>query len=84
MNDDIRKVIVRQAFADAISHSEEFPGERIEGDWDSEAYQLAAIKIKLNSDDRDEGWDVYRDSLHTSVNLLLPFLEKHFANNSEK
>lgn len=71
MTTETREMIVKQAALDAQGHQEEFPGQRIAGDWDSEAYQLAFSELGLDEDDRDAGWEVYSKALHSAVNAMV-------------
>jgi hypothetical protein len=64
--------ILGRAIDDALAFSAEFPGEKIAGDWDSEAYQIAVTELKLSDADRDAGWDAYAPTLHAAVDCRLP------------
>jgi hypothetical protein len=57
----------------ARTHQSEFPGEPVEGDWDSEAWAIASRETAIGdaAGKRDGAWDLFRDTLHDAVGRLL-------------
>jgi len=52
-----------QAIADAADFIEEFPGESLTGDWDSDAFAL----LKVPKDQHGECWDIYSETLRDAI-----------------
>lgn len=80
---DGRAAIEAQARQDALTFADEFPGELIEGDWDSEAWGIARDMIARAidpTDDRlaaaedaaghDVAWGLYAQTLRAEVERL--------------
>ena len=67
MNATFEAAITKQAIADAKLFCEEFPGQSISGDWDSEAFSIAMECWDLDEEDQDLAWDLYRTELHYAV-----------------
>lgn len=67
----VLRAVLARAIDDALAFSEEFPGEKIQGDWDSEAYAIAANELKLSDTEQDAGWDAYAPTLHAAVDCRL-------------
>jgi hypothetical protein len=55
---------------DARVFADEFPRQKLSGDWDAEAWAISAHENVLACRDTSESWDVYRRALGTAVNLL--------------
>lgn len=60
-----RAEIVRAAKEAARIHQQEFPGEPVSGDWDSEAFV-----IDKPASWQWVAWEIYREALHAQVNRL--------------
>jgi hypothetical protein len=70
----------RLAKAAAACFAEEFPGEELEGDWDSTAWEMDAEALKsthskeydLACDDagHDVAWSVYASTLHAEIERI--------------
>lgn len=67
----IMQEAVDQAVNDARGHQEEFPGQLVHGDWDSEAWQATCIEYRLDDDERDAAWPDYQDLLHSTVRAMV-------------
>ena len=67
MKESDKQNVIKQAALDAIGHQEEFPGEKISGDWDSEAF----TEMEDGGSDRESAWVVYRDALHAAVAQMI-------------
>lgn len=46
---------------------EEFPGETLRGDWDSEAWAIAQPRLSIDVGDEAEAWDIYRTTLSDEI-----------------
>jgi len=64
---DIDDDVISHAIADARGFCEEFPGEYIDGDWDSDAFGECCNALGLVGDDRDNAWPLYASTLHSAV-----------------
>jgi len=66
-----RDCILDLAVKDAELHQSEFPGEAIQGDWDSISFSESIKSLDLPEDKQNEAWDCYREHLHLTVNLWI-------------
>ena len=58
--------ICDEAARDAASFVEEFPGERIDGDWDATAWSMAPADLQ----ELPDAWDVYSAELRAEIRRL--------------
>jgi hypothetical protein len=69
MDQETKRLIEYEAKKDAAVFAQEFPGQTISGDWDSEAWNLTDIVIREAAG--DEGWQLYSRVLHEEVARLV-------------
>jgi len=62
-----RDEVIGLAINDARIHQDEFPGEKIKGDWDSESFAESIKLTELADADLEEAWECYRKYLHLAV-----------------
>lgn len=67
----VHAAMVYDANVDAYAHQEEFPGETIQGDWDSEAFSIVCSDRGVPDEIREDCWEVYREELHKAVAKLI-------------
>jgi len=67
---------IRGAVRTAAVFIEEFPGERLTGDWDSEAWANEPLSVTGRTDEEQaERWDLYRETLHGTIRAVVEATE---------
>lgn len=62
--------VIAAAKAEARLFVKEFPGEDLEGDWDSEAWANSPLKAATSDMLGEDAWMMYHETLHAEVKRL--------------